>query len=53
MSIHHITHLTIKYLKSVDEVDKEGRSLNKREYFTCLQGIWDKCDYMLEMYALI
>jgi len=39
--------------KSVDEVDKEGRSLNKREYFTCLQGIWDKCDYMLEMYALI
>ena len=35
------------------KVHKEEGSLNKREYLTCSRRIWDKCDYMFKMYALI
>ena len=36
-----------------NKVHKDEGSLNKREYLTCSQRIWDKCDYMFKMYALI
>ena len=31
------------------KMHKEEGYLNKREYLTCLQRIWDKCDYMFKM----
>ena len=40
-------------ISNYSKVHKDEGSLNRKGYSTCSQRIWDKCDYMLKLCALI